>query len=154
MMYREQLMYFIDRDQDFLAMINWIEKQPVLEQPNICRELKVILEELHEKTGEDHWLEHANMIAEGVDDFEDEILAEKLDKALFMTEISKINFDEKKVVLFLTKAREMLIEAFLKCTYEEEKEELLDIVFKAIAAEKESNLYKDENWNVIFDTLD
>ena len=153
MKYRDQLMYFVDRDLDFPALFNWIEKQPDLEQPDIGRELKVILEELHEKTGEEHWLEHANMIAEGVVDFEDEILAEKLDKALFMTEISKINFDEKKVVLFLTKAREMLIEAFLKCTYEEEKEELLDIVLKAIAAEKESDLYQPENWSVIFDTL-
>ena len=152
-MYRDQLMYFVDRDLDFPALFNWLEKQPDIDQPAICRELKAILEELHEKTGEEHWLDCANIIAESVDDFEDAILDVELDKALFMTELSKIEFDEEKGVLFLTKVREMLIEAFLKCTYEEEKEELLDLVLKAVAAEKESNIYIQENWNAIFDTL-
>lgn len=154
MKYRKQLMYFIDRDLDFPGMFNWIDKLPDLEQPQICRELIAILEELHQKTGEDRWLNYAHTINEGLDDFEDEILEEQLRKQLFIAELSKVEFNEEKVAAFLAFARGKLIESILNCTDKEEKEELWDLVLKTIAAEKKSNLYKDENWSVIFDTLE
>lgn len=48
--YKEQLLYYLDRDEDYNVMLDWIEEQPDLDQPDIYRELIAILKERYEKT--------------------------------------------------------------------------------------------------------
>lgn len=48
--YREQLLYYLDKDEDYAAMLDWVKEQPDLDQPDILRELTAILKERHEKT--------------------------------------------------------------------------------------------------------
>jgi hypothetical protein len=60
--YREQLLYYLDKDEDYADMLDWVTEQPDLDQPDILKELTAIMKERHEKTGEKDWLEKANMI--------------------------------------------------------------------------------------------
>jgi hypothetical protein len=71
------------------------------------------MKERHEKTGEKDWLEKANIIAEGVDQFEEETLDIKLAANLFITELKKVELDMEQVALFFIPAREALIKKIL-----------------------------------------
>lgn len=146
--YREQLLYYLDREEEYNTMIEWIEGQPELDQPDILRELTAIMKERHEKTGEKDWLEKANMIEEGIDQFEEETLDIKLAENLFITELEKVDFDPEKVALFLNVARKGIIKSIL--SNPENKEELWDLAHKTIKAEKSLGLYDPANWSAIF----
>jgi hypothetical protein len=146
--YREQLLYYLDKDENYAAMLDWVTEQPDLDQPDILRELTAIMKERHEKTGEKDWLEKANIIEEGIDQFEEETLDEKLHKALFMMQFDNVDFDPEKVALFLIAAREALIENII--SNPENNKELWDLAHKTIKAEISSGLYDPSNWSAIF----
>ena len=145
--YWEQLLYYLDKDENYAAMLDWVKKQPDLDQPDILRELTAILKERHEKTGEKDWLEKANMIEEGIDQFEEETLDIKLSENLFITELEKVELDMEQVALFFIAAREALIENILYNS--ENNNELWDLAHKTIKAEKSSGLYDPDNWSAI-----
>jgi hypothetical protein len=92
------------------------------------------MKERHEKTGEKDWLEKANMIEEGIDQFEEETLDIKLAENLFITELEKVELDMVQVSLFFITAREAIIENIL--SNPENNKELWDLAHKAIKAEK------------------
>lgn len=145
--YRAQILYYLNRDGGYNTILEWIEEQPDIEQPDIFRELKSIFKERYEKTGEQDWLEKANFIEEGVDQFEEEILDDKLHKALFMMQFDNVDFDPEKVALFLIAAREGIIKSIL--SNPENNKELWDLAHKIIKAEKSSGLYDPANWSAI-----
>jgi hypothetical protein len=145
--YTEQLLYYLDRDEDFTAMMDWIEEQPDLDQSDILRELKTIFIERNEKTGERDWLEKAKLLEGMIDEFEDSILDDKLTKALFITEMQRVLSDTVKVKEFLSFTRNVLIKSIL--TNPDDNEVMWDFVHKTIKAEKESGLYDPENWSAI-----
>ena len=101
--YTEELLYFLEDEENYPEMIDWIEEQPELDQPDILREMEAIFKDRYLKTGEKDWLDKANFIANGIDDFEEEILDKKLDKALFMMQFGKLELEPEKVILFLNK---------------------------------------------------
>jgi hypothetical protein len=146
--YREQILYYLNRDEDHKAMIVWFEKQPDLEQPDILRELIVILKDRHEITGRKIWLEKANILERGIERFEEEILDKKLDKALFMMQFDNIEFDGDKILPFLIEARKVMINSFL--TNPEDRTELRGIALKAIKVEKGFGIYDPANWSAVF----
>jgi hypothetical protein len=37
MKYRQQLLYYLDKDEDYTAMLDWVKEQPDLDQPHIER---------------------------------------------------------------------------------------------------------------------
>lgn len=84
--YQEQLLYYLDKDEDYAAMLDWVKEQPDLDQPNI---LTAIMKERHEKTGEKDWLEKANMIEEGIDQFGEETLVSNLPKTYLSRNLKK-----------------------------------------------------------------
>lgn len=141
-LYRERLLYYLDKDEDYAAMLDWVK-----EQPDILRELTTILKELHEKTGEKDWLEKANIIEEGIDQFEEETLDIKLAENLFITELEKVEMDMEQVALFFIAAREALIKNIL--SNPENNEEFWELAHKAIKAEKSSDLHDPDNWSAI-----
>jgi hypothetical protein len=81
MKYKQELLYWLER-QDDDAFIQWLQSQPLLEQPDIMRELKLLVEENLIERGD---LKNNITLFEGfnenVDDYEDKILDEKLAKA-------------------------------------------------------------------------
>jgi hypothetical protein len=146
--YREKILYYLNRNEDYRAMIVWLEEQPDLDQPDIFRELTAILKERYEKTGEKDWLEKANIIEEGIDQFEEEILDKKLHKALFMMQFDNVGSDADQAELFLFTAREGIIKSILSSPVNDK--ELWDLAHKIIKAEKSSGLYDPANWSAIF----
>lgn len=147
-LYRERLLYYLDKDEDYIAMMDWVKKQPDLDQPEILRQLTAILKERHEKTGEKDWLEKANIIEEGIDQFEEETLDIKLAENLFITELEKVELDMEQVALFFITVRKAIIENILSNS--KNKEELWDLAHKNRKTEKSSGLYDPANWSAIF----
>ena len=98
--YTEELLQFLEDEENYPEMIDWIEEQPELDQPDILREMQAIFKDRYLKTGEKDWLDKANFIAKGIDDFEDEILDQKLDKALFMMQFGKLELELEQAIWF------------------------------------------------------
>lgn len=142
--YKEQLLYFLNRDEDFSGMQEWIDLQPELDQPDIYRELQAIFKEFYEKTGEKDWLEKSLQIENNIEDFEDVLLDEKLAKALFRIELEKMEFDPEKASEFLALIREPIIKSIISNT--EDNKEMREIAEKAIESEKKLGIYDPANW--------
>jgi len=145
--YTEELLRFLENEEKYPEMIDWIEDQPELDQPDILREMEVIFKDRYLKTGEKDWLDKANFIANGIDDFEDEILDQKLDKALFMMQFDKIELETEKVILFLNKIRLDIIKAIL--SNPENIREVKKLAKLAIKFEKQTGIYDPANWVAI-----
>ena len=68
--YTTELLHFLEDEENYPEMIDWIEEQPELDQPDILREMEAIFKDRYLKTGEKDWLDKANFIANGIDDFD------------------------------------------------------------------------------------
>lgn len=142
--YTEELLHFLENEENYPEMIDWIEDQPELDQPDILREMEAIFKDRYLKTGEKDWLDKANFIANGIPDFEEEILDTKLDKALFMMQFDKVEFENEKVILFLNEARISIIKTIL--SNPENIKEVKKLSKLAIKLEKETGIYDPANW--------
>lgn len=69
--YTEELLRFLENEENYPEMIEWIEDLPELDQPDVLREMEAIFKDRHLKTGEQNWLHKANYIADGIGDFEE-----------------------------------------------------------------------------------
>ena len=145
--YTEKLLRFLENEANYPVMLKWIKELPALDQPDVLREMQAFFKEQYLKTGEQDWLDKANFIANGVDGFEEEILDEKLDKALFMMQFDKVEFEAEKVALFLIQSREAVIKIIL--SNPENIKELMKIAQQIIKIEKESGIYDPSNWSEI-----
>jgi len=142
--YTEELLRFLENEENYPEMIEWIEDLPELDQPDVFREMEAIFKERHLKTGEQDWLDKANLIASGIDDFEEEILDNKLDKALFMMQFDNVEFNLEQAPLFLIGARKVIIKIIL--SNPENIKEMWKLAKKIIKLEKESGIYDPANW--------
>jgi len=145
--YTKELLYFLENEENYPKMIEWIEELPELDQPDVLREMAAIFKERHLKTGEQDWLDKANLIANGVGNFEDEILDRKLYKALFTMQFQDIEINPAKFELFIIEVRENLIKRILSDPDGDKK--LWDLAHKIIEVEKESGFYNPVNWSAI-----
>jgi hypothetical protein len=145
--YTEELLHFLENEENYPEMIDWIEDQPELDQPDILREIQAIFKERYLKTGEKDWLEKANFIANGIDDFEEEILDQKLDKALFMMQFGQLELEPEKVIWFLNKIRIDIINAIL--SNPKNIRDVKKVARLAIKFEKQTGIYDPANWSAI-----
>lgn len=146
--YTKELLHFLENEENYPEMIYWIEDQPELDQPDILREMEAIFKDRYLKTGEKDWLDKANFIANGIPDFEEEILDKKLDKALFMMQFDKVEFETEKVILFLIKARKGIIKTIL--SKPKNIKEVMKVAHLSINLEKDAGIYDPANWSAIF----
>lgn len=142
--YTEKLLYFLYREDEQEAMLDWIEELPELDQPDVLRLLTSLLQERGENTGEQEWIEISNQLAEKIDDFEEEILDNKLDKELFIMQFENTEFDLDKIESFLIKTREDIIEKM--GSNPENYKELRKLAKLAINTEKSFGVYDPANW--------
>ena len=148
MKYREQLLDLIlDENDD--AMMEWIQKQPLIEQPDIFRELKEIVEEIANENGD-----NANEIVEGfenfdkeIDNYEEKILDEKLAEANYMMALD----DQEKVAKQMFEAVEGVREYVIECitTKAPNAAEMRELSKHIIKFEVDAGIYKPENWSAI-----
>ena len=142
--YTEELLQFLEDEENYPEMIDWIEEQPELDQPDILREMEAIFKDRYLKTGEKDWIDKANFIANGIPDFEEEILDKKLDIALLMMQFDKVELETDKVILFLIEARKGIIKTIL--SNPENIKEVKKLAKLAIKLEKETGIYDPANW--------
>mgnify|MGYP003620251261 FL=1 len=64
--YREKLLYFLDREEEQEAMLDWIDELPELEQPDVLRLLTTLLQERGENSGEKEWIETSKQLAKDI----------------------------------------------------------------------------------------
>ncbi|WP_432670969.1 hypothetical protein [Flavobacterium sp. SM2513] len=148
MKYRAQLIELILDDKED-AMMDWILSQPLMEQTDIFRELKQIAEEAALENGDD-----INQVVEGFDNFEN--LIEKDQEAILDIKLAEANYimalEEQEI------ASDDILETFegirdyvIECitTNAPNADEMRDLAVKLIALEKDSGIYKVENWCAI-----
>ena len=146
--YTAELLHFLENEENYPEMIEWIEDLPELDQPDVLREMEAIFKDRHLKTGEQDWLDKANYIADGIGDFEEEILDEKLHKTLFMIQFDNVEFETEKVKLFLIEARKSILETIL--SNPKNIKEVMKLALLSIKLEKETGIYDQANWSAIF----
>lgn len=148
MKYREQLLdLIIDENED--AMMEWIQKQPLMEQPDIFRELKEIAAEIAAENGDD-----INEVVEGfenfnseIDNYEDKILDEKLAEANYVMALDSQEKASKEMFEAVEGMREYVIECIT--TQAPNAEAMRELSKQIIQFEMETGVYNPENWIAI-----
>ena len=148
MKYREQLLELIF-DDDENAMMNWIESMPLLEQPDIFRELKAISEEAAAENGDDinEMVENFDKFDEKIDLYEDKILDEKLAEANLV--MAQQELDKKMLEMDETVSgvREYIMDCIVN--NEENAEAMKELAEKLMQSEKEHEIFDPNNWSRI-----
>lgn len=152
MKYRDKLLELIFEDDDD-AMISWITSQPIIDQPDIFRELKLISEEAALANGDDinEVIPTFHAFDNAIDDYEDKVLDEKLAEAQYVMALEEqekafAEMDEKLVGI-----RRYLMDCIIN--NEPNATEFLEAVKKMIASEKENQLFEPNNWADILHLL-
>ena len=148
MKYREQLIDLIlDENDD--AMMDWILSQPLMEQPDIFRELKQIAEEAALENGDD-----INEVVNGfenfdtnIENYQERILDEKLAEVQYNMALE----NQEKTFEEMDKTFEGTRTYIIECitTNAPNAAEMQELAEKIIKLEMESGIYKAENWSAI-----
>ena len=152
MKYHTQLLELIFDDDDD-AMINWITSQPILDQPDIFRELKLISEEAALANGDDinEVIPTFHTFDEAIEDYEDKVLDEKLAEAQYVIALQ----EQEKAFAEMDEALIGIRRYLMDCIINNEPnaQEMLVAVKKMIASEKEQQLFEPGNWTDILHLL-
>lgn len=145
MKYREQLLDLILNEDDD-ALIEWIQTQPLLDQPEIFRELKVLSEEIMEELG-DGMPQEENGFEEDIAQYEDKILDEKLAEANLVMALD----DQEKAAKEMFEAVEGVREYIIECvaTNAPNAEAMRELAKKVIQFEVDAGTYDPKNWSAI-----
>mgnify|MGYP003637570049 CR=1 FL=1 len=148
MKYREHLLDLIFDENDD-AMMEWIQKQPLIEQPDIFRELKEIAKEIASENGD-----NVNEIVEGfenfnseIDNYEEKILDEKLAEANYIMALDSQEKSSKEMFEVVDGIREYVIECIT--TEAPNAAAMRELSKEIIKFEVEAGTYKEENWSAI-----
>lgn len=148
MKYREQLLDLILEadDEDLMA---WILAQPLLDQPEILRELKELGEEINaelEKSAEEE-IPELDKFDTLIDSYEDKILDEKLAEANYIMALEEQEKTSKKMFEAVEGMREYVIECI--STNAPNAEAMRELSEQIIKFEKDAGVYNPENWKKI-----
>jgi hypothetical protein len=148
MKYREKLLALIlDENDD--EMIEWILKQPLIEQPDIFRELKEIVEEIADENGDkvDKVVEGFENFISEIENYEEKILDEKLAEANYIMALDSQEKASIEIFELVKGMREYVIESIT--TKAPNAEEMRDLSKQIIKFEVDAGIYKAENWSAI-----
>lgn len=148
MKYREKLLELIFDDNDN-AMIEWIEAQPILEQPDIFRELKAISEEAAEENGDDinEMVEGFDKFDERIDLYEDAVLDEKLAEANLVMAQQELDKTMQEMDEAVAGVREYVMDCILN--NEANAEAMKELAEKMMQSEKDNDIFDPKNWSRI-----
>lgn len=146
MQYRDKIIELIrsDNNEEF---INWVQQQPLIEQPDIMREFKQIMTELLENAGITEELKDLEDFDKKADAYEESILDEQL--ASLKLDIAKSDLDKQMEEVFtvVEGMREYVIECIV--TNADNAAEMRELAQHIIHFEKESGTYDPKNWEAI-----
>ncbi|MEI7508225.1 MAG: hypothetical protein WCJ62_02035 [Flavobacterium sp.] len=148
MKYREQLLDLIlDENDD--AIMEWIQKQPLIEQPDIFRELKEIVEEIASENGDNVYevIEGFENFNSEIDNYEEKILDEKLAEVNYIMALESQEKASKEMFEAVEGMREYVIECIT--TNAPNAAEMRELSKQIIKFEVDAGIYKAENWSAI-----
>lgn len=148
MKYREKLLELIF-DEDDNAMIEWLEAQPLLDQPEILRELKELSEEIAAENGDD-----ISGMVEGFEEFDEKINQYQeavLDEKLAEAQLVMAQQDLDKQMLEIDEAVSGVREYVMDCitNNEENADAMRELAQKIMQLEKDNGTFDPENWSRI-----
>lgn len=150
MKYKEELLYWLEHqeDDDDEAFIAWLQSKPLLDQPEILRELKLLVEKNLIERGE---LQNNITLFEGyndtVDNYEDKILDEKLAKAQLDMAIE----DRDKQMQEMHDSVDGIREYIKECIEANAPNapQMRELSNHVIHYQKEAGLYKAKDWDFL-----
>jgi uncharacterized coiled-coil DUF342 family protein len=148
MKYREKLLDLILNATDE-EMIGWIQSQPLLEQPDIFRELNELAHEAAEENGDDinEAIPEIADFDEKINEYEDSILSEKLAEEQYHMALE----NQQKAVNDVNEAIDGVRKYVIECivTNAPNAKEMKELAGKIIELEKKNGVYDPENWKAI-----
>jgi len=148
MKYRAQLIDLI-LDENENAMMDWILSQPLIEQPDIFRELKELAEELALENGDDinEKVDGFDSFGTQINNYQEIILDEKLAEANYVMAL----VDQEKAANEMDEAIDGIRDHVIKCivTNAPNAVEMREVAKKIIKLEIDAGTYKAENWSAI-----
>lgn len=145
MNYREKLWELI-RTKGENGVMQWISEQPLLDQPDIFKELKKMGEEAVKKNGGT-----GNITAEDFKAFDDQINLYQdkiLDEKLAEAQLAMTLDEQKKVMDDIEETTKGVRNYVIECivTNASNAEPMKELAQKMIALEKQNGLYDPKNW--------
>lgn len=127
------------------AFMQWIKQQPLLDQPDILREFKTLVTaHFNEKGIFDYDFEDMD---EEIADYEDKILDEKLAEAQLVMAMQEQENQVKIGYETVAGVREYIIKCIIN--NEPNAEAMQELAAIVIAAEKDSGVFDENNWQAI-----
>ena len=143
--YTEKIFYYLEGDSPDEEMMEWVEQQPLIDQPDILREFKSLVQEHLAKNGVfDYDFED---IDEQIEIYEEAILTEKLAEANLVMEQQKLDKSMEELNETVAGVRKYVIDCIIN--NEENAEAMKELAQKLIAGEKENDVYDENNWKEI-----
>ncbi len=144
--FKEKIIVYIENSEEDADLMSWINDQPELDQPDILRALNaLLLENCDIKPGVAKE-ELILTIEDKIQEFEESILDQKLQKSLFMMEIEEKITDEETFGYYLDFVRQ---EVITRIVSKPENQENWDLVNKIIQMEKDLGIHNPDNWKAI-----
>ncbi|WP_395042781.1 hypothetical protein [Flavobacterium sp.] len=143
--YTKKIIYYLEGDSPDEEMMEWVEKQPLIDQPDILREFKKLCQEKFDKVGIFNF--DFEEIDRQIEVYEEAILTEKLAEANLV--MAQQDLDKQMQLIDETVAgvRKYVIESIIN--NEENAEAMKELAQKIIAGEKENDVYDENNWKEI-----
>ena len=143
--YTDKIYFFINEDLPEEAFMNWVEKQTLIDQPDIMREFKGILQkEFANKGIFDFDFEE---IDQQIEAYEEAILTEKLAEANLVMAQQDLDKQMKEMDERLSGVRKYVIDCIIN--KEDNAEAMKELANKLIEGEKENDVYDANNWKAI-----
>ncbi len=143
--YTKKIIYYLESDSPDEEMMEWVEKQPLIDQPDILREFKKLCQEKFDKVGIFNF--DFEEIDRQIEVYEEAILTEKLAEANLV--MAQQDLDKQMQLIDETVAgvRKYVIDCIIN--NEENAEAMKELAQKIIAGEKKNDVYDENNWKEI-----
>jgi hypothetical protein len=147
--YTDKIIAFIDKEITTKEFESWFVTLPSLDQPEILKEIKTIVELQY---GVDPSTdENSIAFAKYLDDYEDKVLSLHLKLKMAQLEVEEVKKKIKEVVENFKQRREYV--HFRLANKLDDLDELKETVRLLIDAEKQIDIYDPENWKAILEML-
>lgn len=143
MQYKQKLLDLIF-DEDDAALFNWILPHPVLEQVDILKEFKQLVQEMLADINDDSQAQALQLLDKKIDDYQESYLDEKLAQLQY-----EMAVEERDKLVIEMEDKIHRIRLYIKeCidTNAPNAKEMKEMAKGMIDLEKKDGFYKPENW--------
>ena len=144
-LYTEEILNFLQSDEDDEAFMEWVVQQKLIDQPDILREFKDLVRKgLADKGIYD--MDFTDFDAQ-IEIYQEAILTEKLAEAELVMAQQTLDKKIEEVIEITAQVRKYVIDCIIN--NEENAESMKELALKLIEGEKENDVYEEKNWAAI-----